>query len=289
MTGIISAQKFLMWDRTLKYETLFNNENIQKIGFGTWRIGGGSFPERSQDERALAALLSALELGYTHFDTAEMYGGGHAEDLLGLAIRENGAKRNDLFITSKVMPTHLHFDAVLRACEGSLRRLGTDYLNLYLIHWPSDSIPLEETFRALNQLVAQGQVKYLGVSNFDLALLKKAQVLATTPIVTNQVPYSVSDRSYVKNGVLEYCQANNILLTAYSPVDEGRMKINTSLQAIAKAHQATPYQIALAWLAAQPKVISIPMSFNRQHQAENFKAADIELSAAEMQKLTQPG
>jgi diketogulonate reductase-like aldo/keto reductase len=273
----------------MKYETLFNKERIQKIGFGTWRIGGGSFPDRSQDERALAALRSALKLGYTHFDTAEMYGGGHAEDLLGQAIRESKTKRENLFITSKVMPAHLRFDDVLRACAGSLQRLGIEHLDLYLIHWPNESIPLEETFRALNQLVAHKKVKYLGVSNFDLALLKKAQALAETPIITNQVPYSLSDRSYVKNGVLEYCQANDILLTAYSPIGEGNMKVDPTLQAIATAHKASPYQIALAWLAGQPKVITIPMSFNREHQAENFNAADIELSEAEMQQLTDLG
>ncbi len=273
----------------MKYETLFNDERIQKIGFGTWRIGGGSFPERSQDERALSALRSALALGYTHFDTAEMYGAGHSEDLLGRAIRESRMDRAGLFITTKVTPAHLRFDDVLRACAGSLHRLGTDYLDLYLIHWPNESIPLEETFRALNQLVTKGKVKYLGVSNFDLSLLKKSQALAETPIVTNQVPYSLSDRSYVKNGVLEYCQANNILLTAYSPVKEGRIKVNPTLQSIAAAHQVSPYQIALAWLVQQPKVITIPMSFNPDHQAENFDAADIELSDTEMQQLDRPG
>jgi diketogulonate reductase-like aldo/keto reductase len=257
----------------LKYEVLPNDEHIQKIGFGTWRIGGGSFPDRSQDDRALSALRSALKLGYTHFDTAEMYGGGHSEVLLGRAIRERKAKRESLFITSKVTPAHLRYDDVLRACEGSLRRLDMDYLDLYLVHWPSDSIPLEQTFRALNQLVASGKVKHLGVSNFDLPLLKKSQSLAETPIVTNQVPYS----------------ANNILLTAYSPVKEGHLKIDPALQALAAAHQATPYQIALAWLVHQPKVITIPMSFDPKHQAENLSAADIELSNAEMQQLNRLG
>lgn len=273
----------------MKYEELSNGEKIQKIGFGTWRIGGGSFPDRAQDERALTALHSALKLGYTHFDTAEMYGGGHAEDLLGRVIHESKIKREDLFLTSKVTPAHLRFDDVLRACDGSLHRLETDYLDLYLIHWPNESIPLEETFRALNQLVARKKVRYLGVSNFDLPLLKKAQALAETALITNQVPYSLSDRSYARNGVLDYCQANNILLTAYSPVKEGRMQVHASLKSIAAAHQATPYQVALAWLVQQSKVITIPMSFNPQHQAENFKAADLELSAAEMQELDRLG
>jgi diketogulonate reductase-like aldo/keto reductase len=273
----------------LKFEVLPNDERIQKIGFGTWRIGGGSFPDRSQDKRALAALHSAIKLGYTHFDTAEMYGGGHSEVLLGRAIRESKVKRKDLFITSKVTPAHLRFDDVLRACDGSLGRLDVDYLDLYLIHWPSESIPLEQTFRALNQLVAGGKVKHLGVSNFDLALLKKSQSLSETPIVTNQVPYSLSDRSYVRNGVLEYCQANHILLTAYSPIKEGHLKVDPVLEMVATAHRVTPYQVALAWLVHQAGVITIPMSFDPQHQAENFAAADIDLTAAEMQQLNRLG
>ena len=269
----------------MKHETLFNDERISKIGFGTWRIGGASMPNHSLDERSLSALRSALELGYTHFDTAEMYGGGHSEELLGQAVHETRAKRETLFITTKVTPSHLRFNDVLRCCENSLRRLQMDFLDLYLIHWASATIPLEETFRALNQLVAQGKVRHLGVSNFDVAELKKSQALSATPIITNQVPYSLFDHSYVKNGVLEYCQAHNILVTAYSPIKEGRIKVSPRLQTVAQAHNATPYQIALAWLVNQPKVITIPMSFDPQHQAENLAATDIELTEAEMDSL----
>lgn len=269
----------------MKYETLFNDERIQKIGFGTWRIGGASTPNANLDEKSLTALRSALALGYTHFDTAEMYGGGHSEELLGQAIRESGVHREKLFIATKVTPSHLRFDDVLRSCEASLRHLGMDYLDLYMIHWPSDSIPLEETFRALNQLVAQGKVRHLGVSNFEMDQLKKSQAVSATPIVTNQISYSLFDRSYVKNGVVPYCQEQNILITAYSPLKEGRIKVSGSLQAIAKAHAATTYQIALAWLAQQSKVITIPMSFSPQHQAENLAAADIELTDEEMEML----
>lgn len=269
----------------MKYETLFNNEKIQTIGFGTWRIGGASSPNATLDSASLAALHSALALGYTHFDTAEMYGGGHSEELLGQAVRESGIDRSKLFITTKVTPSHLRFHDVLHACESSLRRLKMDYLDLYLIHWPSHSIPLEETFQGLNQLVSQGKVRHLGVSNFELDMLQQSQKLSATPIVTNQIPYSLFDRSYVKNGVLGYCQAQNILVTAYSPVKEGRIKVTHSLQSIANAHNATPYQIALAWLVNQPKVITIPMSFNPQHQAENLAAAEIVLTADEMEEM----
>jgi diketogulonate reductase-like aldo/keto reductase len=270
----------------MKFETI-HNEQIQKIGFGTWSIGGGMSADRSKDARSLTALRSALELGYTHFDTAEMYASGHSEELLGQAVRESSIPREDLFITSKVSASHLRYDDLLRACERSLRHLGMDYLDLYLIHWPSRGIPLDETFRALDQLVREGQVRHVGVSNFSVKLLKQAQAESEAPIFTNQVPYSLADRSYVQNGVLDYCQENDILLTAYSPVEEGRLRTSPTLQSIADAHSATSYQIALAWLVSQPRVITIPMSFNPEHIAENFAAADIELSNDEIVQLNQ--
>jgi diketogulonate reductase-like aldo/keto reductase len=270
----------------MKYETP-NGTTIPKIGFGTWSIGGGTSPDRSKDARSLAALRSALEVGYRHFDTAEMYASGHSEELLGQAVRESDIPREELFITSKVSASHLHHDNVLRSCENSLRHLGMDYLDLYLIHWPLSNIPLGETFRALNQLVREGRVRHVGVSNFDVRLLKQAQAESEAPIFTDQVPYSLADRSYVRNGVLEYCQANEILLTAYSPVEEGRLRTSLILQTIANTHHATIYQIALVWLTSQPYVITIPMSFNPEHIAENFAATEIELTADEIEQLDQ--
>jgi diketogulonate reductase-like aldo/keto reductase len=269
----------------MKYE-LLPTLTLPKIGFGTWKIGGESSPNSKVDSISLSALRFALELGYTHIDTAEMYAAGHTEELIGQVIREMHIKREKLLITSKVMPSHLKYDQVLTACEASLRRLQMDYVDLYLIHWPSAGMKLEDTFRALNKLVKDGKVKHLGVSNFDVKLLKQAQALTESPIFTNQVPYSISDRAYVTNGVLEYCQQNNILLTAYSPIDAGRLNVNAPLKNIAKAHTATPHQIALAWLVMQPFVIAIPMSFNPTHIKENFEAADIVLNDEEMKQLS---
>jgi len=268
----------------MKHETV-QNVTLPKIGFGTWKIGGGSYPDPKTDSASLAALRSALEIGYTHFDTAEMYASGHSEELVGEAVRGSGVKREDVFITSKVTPSHLRYDDVLKSCEESLRRLKMDYIDLYLIHWPSAGAKYVDTFRALNKLVQDGKVKHLGVSNFNLKLLKQTQSLSETPLITNQVPYSVSDRSYVKNGVLEHCQQNNILLTAYSPVDEGNLRSNKTLETIAKAHNATVYQIALAWIASQSRIITIPMSMNPQHIKENFEAADIELTPNEIKQI----
>jgi len=269
----------------MKYESL-PTATLPKIGFGTWKIGGNSSANPALDSKSLAALRFALEVGYTHFDTAEMYASGHSEELVGQAVRGSGRKREEVFITSKVTPAHLQHDAVLAACENSLRRLRMDYIDLYLIHWPQPGMKLEETFRALNKLAREGKVKYIGVSNFSLKLLKQSQALSETPILTNQVPYSVSDRSYAKNGVLEHCQQNDIILTAYSPVDEGNLRPNKTLEAIAKAHNATIFQIALAWVISQPRVITIPMSFDPKHIKENFDAAEIELTPNEIERLT---
>lgn len=266
------------------YETIHNLQ-IPKIGFGTWTIGGRGSPDPSLDEASLLALRSALDLGYTHFDTAENYADGHAEELLGRAVRESGAPREKLFITSKVEPDHLAYADVLRCCENSLRRLGMAYLDLYLIHWPQVGMDLADTFRALNQLVREGKVRWLGVSNFNLKLLKQAAALSETPLLTNQVPHSIPDRKYAQNGVLAYCQRNDILLTAYTPVKHRFTAGNQTLKAIAQARGASAHQISLAWLAMQPRVITIPMSFNPRHQAENLAAAEMVLSAEEMAQL----
>ncbi|HEX9017922.1 MAG TPA: aldo/keto reductase [Anaerolineaceae bacterium] len=268
----------------MRYETL-RDLRIPKIGFGTWSIGGRDAPDPSSDEASRKALISALELGYTHFDTAESYAAGHAEELLGAVIRDTRAQRQLLFITTKVAPDHLKPADVRRCCEASLRRLQMEYIDLYLIHWPRLGMKLAETFGALNQLVREGKVRHLGVSNFNLKLLKQAVSLSETPLLTDQVSYSIPDRTYVKNGVLAYCQENAILLTAYTPVKRRNIKSNKALKALAQAHDATPQQIALAWLATQPRVIAIPMSANPQHQAENLRAGDMELTPEEMAEL----
>ena len=265
----------------MKYETL-HDLRIPRIGFGTWKIGGGITADYALDARSLAALNSALELGYTHFDTAEYYAAGHSEELLGQAIRTSGLAREVLFNASKVSPGHLDYENVLRSCGNSLRRLGLEYLDLYLIHWPAMGMDLVETFRALNRLVKDGLVRHLGVSNLNLKLLQKSVAVSETKLFTNQVSYSLPDRNCVKNGVLVYCQENDILLTAYSPVKHRFTRGNKPLKALATARGVTPHQISLAWLVRQPRVITIPMSFDPQHQAENLAAADKDLTEAEL-------
>lgn len=262
--------------------TLYDGTLLPVMGLGTWAMGGRSNPDPSQDKRALQAIKAALEIGYTHIDTAEMYANGHTEELVGQAIR--GVDRGKLFIATKVRPPNLSYKRTQASIDGSLQRLGVETIDLFLIHW-RDATLLPETFRALNEAVRAGKIRYLGVSNFDVDEMKEAQELSETPIVTNQVPYSLTTRSYVQNGVIPYCQANNIVVTAYSPVEEGRLQVQNVLGEIAAVYGATPYQIALAWLVQQPGVITIPMSHNPVHLQQNWDAASIILSPDEMARL----
>ena len=273
----------------MKFETV-RGVTIPKIGFGTAQLGGSPYiPNRTKTDFYLAALRSAFEIGYTHIDTSDDYVRGFAEELIGRSIRENNIQREKLFIASKVLPMPWSYRKVTRAIEGSLRRLGTEYLDLYLVHYPTPFASMKETFRALNQLVRTGKVRNIGVSNFSLKQLKHAQSLSETPILTNQIAYNIFFRYFAKRGILDYCQKNDILLTAYMPVkiNSRGIRANQVIQSIAQAHNATTFQIALAWLVAQPRVITIPMSFNPRHIKENFQAADIELSQSEMEQLNK--
>jgi diketogulonate reductase-like aldo/keto reductase len=239
-------------------------------------------PNRSHDQETVEILRHALDIGYTHLDTAESYGGGHTEELIGQALQ--GRDRGKIFLTTKVSPSHIRYGDVLTSLEKSLRRLQTSYVDLYLIHWPSDRIPLEESFRALNEAVQRGLVRYLGVSNFSLRQLQEAETFSKSPIATNQVPYSLSDRQYARNGVLGYCQERGILLTAYSPLKGGVLR-DRAVRATARKYHVTPAQVALHWLVRQPGVITIPKSGNRQRLRENLEAADLVLPLADLQEL----
>jgi diketogulonate reductase-like aldo/keto reductase len=202
--------------------------------------------------------------------------------LLGRALRDY--QRSDFFVTTKVSPSHIRYADLLAACDRSLQRLQTDYIDLYLIHWPSETIPLGESMRALNRLVAQGKVRHVGVSNFGLPLLQEAVRLCDTPLATNQVHYNVLHREYVQNGVIAYCQQQGILVTAYSPLLDNVLE-NKTVQTIARRYNATPAQVALQWLIQQPQVITIPKSSNRLRQQENWDAGAVTLSADEIAQL----
>jgi|TARA_B110000196_G_C21106590_1_gene645521 diketogulonate reductase-like aldo/keto reductase len=272
-----------------------NELRVPPIGFGMWDDvaqtvkDAGGLPVDKDDDRdtaQLAVLHQAIKLGYRHFDTAEMYAAGHSERILGRALLEQ--ERSDFMITSKVSAENLAYDDLLAACDRSLDRLQTSYIDMYLIHWPNPEIPLTESFRALNHLVNVGKIRHIGVSNFSVPLLEQAVQLCETHLATNQVYYGLLNRKRQEDGTLKFCQGNKIVLTAYAPLRGGVLTHQTVLE-IAERISATPSQVALNWLIRQPGVITIPHSSNEQRQKDNLEATNIQLNEADVQHLDMLG
>jgi diketogulonate reductase-like aldo/keto reductase len=256
------------------------NVDVPVIGQGTWNL------ERDDRRAALAALRVGLDLGLTHVDTAEMYGTGRVEELVGAAI---AGRRDEVFLASKVLPRNASFTATLSACEASLRRLGTDRLDLYLLHWPG-SHPLAETIRAFEQLVRDGKIRFWGVSNFAVDEMEEAQALAGPGrIACNQVLYHLEERA-IEHAVLRWCHEWEVALVGYSPFGSGHFPSASTpsgrvLTDIARAHGATPRQVALAFLVREPGTFTIPKASSLTHVRENAAAADLRLSADDVCRL----
>lgn len=259
---------------------------LPALGMGTYGFGGGLSRDTSNDRRDIEALQYAIELGTTHIDTSEMYADGHSEELIGQAIR--GFDRQRLFIATKVFQSGLTFNAVIDGCRGSLRRLGTDYVDLYLIHWPDLKVPLSETIKAMDELVRQGSTRFIGVSNFPIDLLKQAQELSHNPILTDQVEYSLLVRD-PENDLLPYCQKNGIFLTAYRPIGRGKIRagVNQVLDDVAKEHNRTAIQVALNYLICQENVLAIPKAAQRHHLEENLGSIGWRLDQEDIRGLQQ--
>jgi diketogulonate reductase-like aldo/keto reductase len=253
---------------------------VPAIGQGTWNL------ENAPRERALAALRRGLDLGLTHIDTAEMYGSGAVEELVGEAI---AGRRDQVFLVSKVMAHNASRAGVMRACEQSLRRLATDRLDCFLLHWPSDH-PLEETIAAFEQLQASGKISSYGVSNFDAALLERAVSLAGPGrIACNQVLYHLAERA-PEGALAAACARHAVALVGYSPFAEGRFPSSRTaggraLDEIARAHQATARQVTLAFLTRLPGSFAIPKAAMVAHVDENAGALALQLSADQVARL----
>ena len=247
------------------------------LGLGTWRMGENA--QRRDDE--LDALRLGLELGMALLDTAEMYGDGKAEELVGEAVR---GRRDEVFLVSKVLPRNAGTDATVRACEASLRRLGTDRLDLYLLHWRG-STPLEETLEGFTKLVDAGKVRHWGVSNFERADMDElVELPGGEAVATDQVLYNLSRRN-VECDLLPWCQDRRLPVMAYSPIEQGRLLGHPSLQVVGGRHDATPAQVALAWVLRQDGVLTIPKAGTLGHVRENFAALEIELTQDDLDEL----
>ncbi|MBN1359576.1 MAG: aldo/keto reductase [Sedimentisphaerales bacterium] len=255
---------------------------VSAIGQGTWGLGGRFTAETSEDASAIEAIRMGLDLGLTFIDTAEAYGAGHTETLVGQAVR---GRRSEAFIATKVSPENLRAYDVAQAAEGSLKRLKTDYIDLYQIHWPNPSIPVEETLTALERLVEQGKVRFIGLSNFSCRGLDDAFTCAVRAPVALQVEYNLFDRT-VERDLLPSCRRNGVTLIAYSPLDQGkslrRREPDDVLTAIAEKHGRTAAQVILNWLALVQGVLPIPKAGNTAHLKENAAALTFSLDETDL-------
>ena len=248
---------------------------VAVIGQGTWEM-------EHERAAAIAALRSGLDAGMTHVDTAEMYGDGAVEELVGAAI---AGRRDEVFLVSKVLPENASRRGTVSACERSLARLRTDRLDLYLLHWPGDH-PIEETAAAFEDLVEQGKILAWGVSNFAVdELTEVVRIAGPGRVACNQVLYHLRERA-IEHEVIPFCAQHDIAVVAYSPFGSGRFPArNRALRGIADERGATPYQVALRFLIREPHVFAIPKAARAEHALENARAAEIELTDDDVRRI----
>lgn len=267
----------------MKHKTLKCGFSMPVLGMGTWQMGGRMERDsRNDDAGQIQALKTGLDLGFNLIDTAESYADGKAEELVGEAIR--GYDRGKLFLTSKVWKTHVAYDDVLRAAENSLKRLGTDYLDLYLYHQVNNEVPLKETMRAFDRLVSEKLVRHIGVSNFALERFKRAQACAEHKIVVNQIHYSLSVRE-PESELLPWLQENDVMIQAWRPLRG--VPDCALLNELCTKYGKTKSQIALNWLIMQKNIVTITASSSARHIQDNLDAAAFEMAPSDVELLTR--
>ena len=257
--------------------TLPSGNVVPVLGQGTWRLGEN--PRHRTDE--IAALRTGLDLGMTLVDTAEMYGDGASEELIAEAI---AGRREEVFLVSKVLPQNATHRGTITACERSLRRLRTDRLELYLLHWRG-SHPLEDTIEAFQSLQQAGKIRQWGVSNLDVSDMDElAELPHGANVATDQVIYNLTRRG-IEHDLLPWCQQRRVPIMAYSPIEQGRMLNHQALQTVAQRHDVTPAQVALAWVLRIEGVIAIPRTSKANHVRENRGALDLRLTETDLAEL----
>lgn len=260
--------------------------DIPIFGTGTWMMGGDFYYDTENDDIAdIDAIKTAIELGITYIDSSELYAQGHAEELVAKAIK--GYEREKLFICTKVSPLNLRYNDLIKAAKKSLERLDTDYIDLYLMHFPNKNIPLEETMPALDKLVNDGLIKYIGVSNFTVDQMKEAQSYSKHKIVANQYHYNLIVREPERNGLLEYCQKNDVILIAWRPVQDViiHAKGIEVLEKICAKYSKTPVQIGINWLISQDNVVTLAKSRNVNHLQENLEGVGWQMDESDIEML----
>jgi len=261
----------------MRKTTLPSGEEVPVLGQGTWGFG----EVRASRTNEIEALRLGVDLGMTLIDTAEMYGDGAAEEVVGEAIE---GRRNETFIVDKVLPQNATRKGTAAACERSLRRLKTDRIDLYLLHWRG-VVPLAETLAGFDDLVRAGKIRYWGVSNFDVPDMQKVVALAGgTAVASNQVLYNLTRRG-IEYDLMPWSTQRTMPIMAYSPLEQGRLMEDPEIGRIAAAHAATPAQIALAWVLRNESLIAIPKASTRGHVEQNRLALDIHLTPDELAAL----
>lgn len=242
------------------------------FGLGTWMMGGAMQKDTTNDEVDVQAIKQAIEAGITHIDTAEKYAQGHAEELVGKAIK--GYDRKKLFLVTKIGEDHLHYHDVFTSLNNSLERLQTDYVDIYMIHGPSLTIPIEETVQALDELVAKGLVKNIAVSNFTVERFQKAQQVSKNKIVAGQYHLNLKYREAERRGILDYCQTNDVMFIAWRPIQKGVLVAEHSelMEKLCKKYEKTSSQIAINWLISQKNIVTLSKMSSQQHLEENLGA-----------------
>jgi len=255
-----------------------SSTKIAAIGQG---CGGELSVGGTRDAEGVKAVRTGIDLGMTLIDTAEAYEEGHSEELVGKAVQ---GIRDKVFLATKFSPENNGYEGVLRSAEGSLRRLRTDYIDLYQIHWPNPIIPIGETMRALDKLVRDGKVRHVGVSNFSVSEMGAARsAVPELEVVSNQVEYNLFDR-FVERSILPFCRSVGMSIIAYSPLDKGRVA-NDILLEVGGRYGKTPAQVVLNWLTAQPGVIAIPKAGSLGHVRDNAAAADFALQPEDIERI----
>ena len=263
----------------MRYVELVGGEKVPALGLGTWKMGIGDSDEAAQ----LRALQAGIAQGMTLIDTAEMYGDGRSEQLVARAI---AGQRDKVFVVSKVLPQNASRLGTIKACEASLKRLKTDVLDLYLLHWRG-SYPLPETFAAFEELRAAGKIRHYGVSNFDIDDMEELdKAVPNNSNAANQVMYNLTDRG-IEWDLYPKCHKDKIAVMAYCPLGQGRLIDNPGIEPIAKKHKVTNAAVALAFTLRLPGVISIPKSSQEKRVLENAVAADLALDEEDLAKLNQ--
>ena len=268
----------VMSSTKIRTVALPSGETVPVLGQGSWGMG----ESRHRRAAEIAALRVGLDLGLTLIDTAEMYGNGGAEEVVGEAIV---GRRADVFLVSKVLPHHATRRGTVAACHSSMKRLRTERIDLYLLHW-RESVPLEDTLAAFDTLTQSGDIRHWGVSNFDTADMKELVGLTGGAAVTNQVLYNLRRRG-IEFDVLPWCRKRQIPLMAYSPIEQGRLLKNATVRQIASRRSVTPAQVALAWVLQQEGVLAIPKSSNPEHVRQNREALDVNLTREDLNELDQ--